>query len=310
MVRVLAPVISLAVASALVPGTTGAQSAGGARVNAAVHAAVQHARNLVDNGAGSMARALLDSLVFAQPIGSNESAEALYWRAVLAERAGDAERDWKQLVIEVPLSPRNPDALLWLGELELVRGHTAVARTYLDRLLRDYAVAPQRPKAMLWIARSYFDERDLSRACAMVTILRGAGVPDGELRLQTDEMQGRCVATNATPQPMSSPRESARDGARSASSATIPDVSILDSVVHPDANRGRFSVQLAAYDTRDEAVVAVQRFASLNIPLRIDGDRKPFRVRSGRYPTHAAAGVALSALRKRGVVGFVAEIMP
>jgi cell division septation protein DedD len=283
----------------LLPGGAAAQLS---PVDRGVLAAIDRARGMTDRGAGVAARRLLDSLVQLQPSGSDESAEALYWRAVLADGASEAERDWKQLAIEAPLSPRMPDALLWLGELAQVRGHHAESRRHLERLLQDYRDIPQRPKAMLWIARGYFEEGERAQACATIASLQAAPLPEGEIRMQAAELANRCA--NAAS------RAVAVEPVR-APAAAVPDVSVLDSVVAPSTpNRARFGVQLAAYDTRAEATRMVKRLAARGVAARIDGTRKPFRVRAGRYDSEAAAKSALAALQKRGMNGFVAEITP
>lgn len=269
-------------------------------IDRGVLAAIDRARGMTDRGEGAAARRVLDSLVQSEPSGSDESAEALYWRAVLADGASDAERDWKQLAIEAPLSPRMPDALLWLGELALVRGHYAESRRHLERLLRDYRDIPQRPKAMLWIARSYFEEGDRVQACATTATLRATPLPEGEIRLQAAELANRCA--NMAPR--------AAAPAAPTPAGTVPDVSVLDSAVGPKAARRQFSVQLAAYDTRAEATRMVKRLAARGVTARIDGTRRPFRVRAGRYDSEAAAKAALASLKKRGMKGFVAEVTP
>ena len=248
-----------------------------AQVTPAVERTTARARAMVDGGDGAAARTLLDSLAGAVPAGTFDFAEALYWRAVLAERIGDAERDWKRLVIDVPLSPRAPDALVRLGELEMLRGHPADARVYFTRLLRDFPSGVYRTKGLLWITRSYFDERNVTRGCRTLDSLRGVEVPDGELQLQSDELQRRCTSTNAK---------------------------------KPVTGSGRYSVQLAAYDTRAEATDAVQGFATRDIDARIDGEQKPFRVRVGYYATRAEATNALNRLKKLGLDGFVTERTP
>jgi hypothetical protein len=60
--------------------------------------------------------------------------------------------------------------------------------------------------------------------------------------------------------------------------------------------KGNFSVQLAAYDTRDEAEQSAKRLAARGIDARVDGEVKPFRVRTGYYTTRAQASAALQAL--------------
>jgi TolA-binding protein len=254
-----------------------------------VERATTRARALLDAGEGTDARALLDSLLGVLPRGTMEQAEALFWRAVMAERVNEAERDWKRLVIEVPLSPRAPDALIRLGELDMLRGHPAEARVYFARLLRDFPSGSYRTKGLLWLTRSYFDERNTANGCRALDSLRGVEIPDGELRLQSTELQRRCTsAMLATPSPSPSPSPSPAPAAA-------------------DRASGRYSVQLAAYDTRAEAEEAMRRFVAQSIDVRIDGTEKPFRVRTGYYATRSAANAALAALKKRGHDGFVAE---
>ena len=269
-----------------------------AQVTPAVERTTARARAMVDGGDGATARALLDSLVGAVPVGTIDLAEALYWRAVLAERIAEAERDWKRLVIDVPLSPRAPDALVRLGELDMLRGHPADARVYFTRLLRDFPGGTYRAKGLLWLTRSYFEERNMVGGCSALDSLRGIEVPDGELRLQSEELQRRCTGamTNVA----------AQVAAKTMPPSAAPDTSGLKPVVHA----GRYSVQLAAYDTRAEAADAVKRFATRDITARIDGGQKPFRVRVGSYDTRAAATNALHTLKKLGFDGFVAERAP
>ncbi len=269
-----------------------------AQVTPAVERTTARARAMVDGGDGATARALLDSLVGAVPVGTIDLAEALYWRAVLAERIAEAERDWKRLVIDVPLSPRAPDALVRLGELDMLRGHPADARVYFTRLLRDFPGGTYRAKGLLWLTRSYFEERNMVGGCSALDSLRGIEVPDGELRLQSDELQRRCTGAIAN--------VAANVAAKAIPPSAAPDKSGLK----PVAQAGRYSVQLAAYDTRADAADAVKRFATRDITARIDGGQKPFRVRVGYYGTRAAATNALHTLKKRGFDGFVAERAP
>jgi len=263
-----------------------------AQVTPAVERTTARARAMVDGGDGATARTLLDSLAGAVPTGTLDQAEALYWRAVLAERIGDAERDWKRLVIDVPLSPRVPDALVRLGELDMLRGRPADARVYFVRLLRDFSGGGYRTRGLLWLTRSYFDERNLAGGCSALDSLRGVELPDGELRLQSDDLQRRCTAA---------------PGKNSAKPAVVAEEKPL---AKPSAGVGRYSVQLAAYDTRAEATDAVRRFTKRDIDARIDGEQRPFRVRVGYYATRADAVAALNKLKKLGLDGFVPERAP
>jgi hypothetical protein len=258
-----------------------------AQTSKEVTSAVGRARAMLDGGNGTAARTLLDSLVARTSPGSDDLAEALYWRAALSERASEGERDWKRLVVEVPLSPRVPDALLRLGELEILRGRPDAARTQFERIVRDFSDTPQRPKALVWIARSYFEERDLTRACETVTVLRAGVVPEGELRLQADEMHNRCTAVSAP-------------GADAAASAAASPAA--------PAGKTTYSLQFAAYDTRSQANALVQRLSKRGYKARVDGERKPFRVRVGRYGTLAEANAALARVKKQGQKAIVVEL--
>ena len=73
---------------------------------------------------------------------------------------------------------------------------------------------------------------------------------------------------------------------------------------------GRWTIQLAAYNTRPEAERFVQTLARRNLKARVSGSARPFRVRLDFYPTRAAAAAEVAALRARGIVGFVTEEVP
>lgn len=283
-----------------------------AQVSAPVADAIERARGQINSGNGDAARTMLDSLVNGMPRSGDDFAEALYWRAVMSDQVADAERDWKTLVVAVPLSTRVPDALLRLGELEILRGQPAGARVYYERIARDFSGSPQSSRAMLWTARSYFEERDLTRACATVAALRADGPLEGELLLQSTEMQGRCnnaagrsadlapiTGSNSAP-PAASATSGSASGSAPARSTPAPAPAV--------ASTGRYSVQLAAYDTKAQANAALRRFAAAGIKARVDGTRKPFRIRSGNYATHAEATAELARLKKKGHKGFVAVL--
>jgi cell division protein FtsN len=188
--------------------------------------------------------------------------------------------------------------LLKLSDIEILRGRPASARAMLTQLLRDFSDSPLTTRASLMVARSYFEERDLPHACETVSALLAQRVPDGELKLQADELQMRCrtaAAANAPPTtvadetPPTDPP--AKDGKR------------------PAASRTMYSVQVAAYDTRTQANALVKRLAARGWKARIDGERKPFRVRIGRYESRADAVAALAKLKKQGQkTGFIAEL--
>ena len=66
-----------------------------------------------------------------------------------------------------------------------------------------------------------------------------------------------------------------------------------------------YTVQLAAYDTRPPAEALVAKLATRGVKARVSGTAKPFRVRLDFYRTHQEAADVVSALKKRGMIGFV-----
>jgi cell division protein FtsN len=172
-----------------IPGVSHAQNA----VSSEMTAATLRARQLSDAGDDGKSRHLLDSLVNSVSRDSFDAAEALYWRAVLSESATSAELDWKRIMLDVPFSPRASEALLRVAEIDLMRANRPLARQHVNQLLTDYPNAPQRPRALLIMARSYFDDRDAPRGCgALTAVRREAKIGDVETRLQADELQQQC----------------------------------------------------------------------------------------------------------------------
>lgn len=463
---VLACVAALA---AVAPASLSAQGQT-AKVSAPVSAAVERARIQSDAGDAAKSKHILDSLVGALPRESNDVAEALYWRAMLSEDGAAAERDWKRIVVESPFSPRASGALLTLSELNVQRGNGAIARQNIQQLLADHPDAAERPRAMLLMARSYFEDRDAPRACGVLTVVRReAPISAVEVRLQADEMQQRCrnvreVAmgaepapaapttaapvttapttpargtlatqtatlpnTNAPKPPVSRADSTSRTPATPTRTPTTPALTPMDSAALAKATRdsttraniarrdsiaravvaakldsvkkaldekatrdftakttasaredsirsialsradslrrvierdsvlrdsllkvyaardaaagiisprerarrdsiaraasgekapaakparARFSIQVAAYDTRAQANALIKKLNTRNMDAHIAGTKKPFRVQVGRYTTRAEATDALAALKKKGQKGFVVEVPP
>ena len=315
-------VLTAALLLALPSAATAQAPANTPTISPAMDRAVARARAAVNNGEGDDARAVLDSLVNSAPSGSNDLAEALYWRAALAERAGEAERDWKRLVIEVPLAPRASDALLRLGEFEMLRGHPAEARSYFARIAREYPAGMGKARGQFGVAKSWVAQRDLPRACVALAEASASGIPEGELKLQAEEMGRQCATVDrkliakvaaADAAPVSAGAPAVNAPAANAPVASTPagaKAPATEKVIAAEAApaNARFSVQLAAFDTREEGERLVKRLASRSIDARVDGDVKPFRVRSGYYATRAEANAALAKLKKSGQAGFIAEI--
>ncbi len=292
-------------ALALTATTAAAQppaSAAPAGLDSSQAASFARARRLVSGGNGALGRALVDTVLAAATPGTPAYAEALYWRATLAERSADAERDYRQLAVEYAGSPRGADALIRLAQLDLVRSDPSAARDHLGRLLRDHTDRPSQARAHYWLARAALDANDPRGACDALNAAAGVSEPGGDLARQVVALRARvprCTLTVSV-------------GAATASPATTP-AATAPPVAPPVASDavGRFTVQVAAYDTRADAAALAARLAARGLDARVEAggrlpDTAPFRVRIGRYATRTEAATAQRTLKAKGLAGFIA----
>jgi hypothetical protein len=233
------------------------------------------------------ARSLVDSLFATLPPDSPRAADVLYWRAASATNAADAERDYKRIAIEHSLTPRAPDALLALAQLEFARGDRVAARRRFDHLLRDYPSGRHVPRASLWSGRLAVEDRDPSGCATLQSARPKVPVEDVELRNQFDYFIGQCA--------LLTPADSAPPPAPPASAPAA------------GANALQYSVQVAAYNARRDATALSNRLKQRGFDVRVVGDRAPYRVRIGRYATRADAVAALGRMRASQVTGIVVE---
>jgi cell division septation protein DedD len=299
----------------LIPGAARAQRA------AVGPDSVQLARaqTLAAAGNGAAARALVDSVLATRTEGTNDYAEALYWRGMLAATAADAERAYLSLGVEYPLSPRSADALLRLAQLESARGDRTSARRHLERLVRDHPIGSADPRAGLWAAKLLFDESDAPDACAVLALAR-AGVSSGDVELtnQIDYEQQRCVGVSASAS--STDASSSSTPPRATAPARAPARAAEKRPEAPGGTQSRrsgpgtttrasasYSVQIAAYRTRSDADALAARLKRRGYDARVVGEAAPYRVRVGSFATRAGA-VEMQRILERGKIdGIVVD---
>jgi cell division septation protein DedD len=295
----------------------------------------RRARRMVGEGNGTAGRTLVDSLLKQAEEGTTTYGDALFWRGALAETAAAAERDYRQVIVEYPLSHYADDALLAIVELEQARGDRAGALVHLQRFVREHPVSSARGVAALAAARLAFDQRDTKTGCAMITEARASAVStDVELRNQIDYFGSRCAgvmtADAANVPPVSAPVTPPRDTtAAPKKMATVPPKTATekgqriptrvapvrdDKVVAPPVRddkgktttgQGIYTIQLAAYNTRTDAEQLVKKLEAKGVTARVSGTTKPFRVRLAFFPTRQAAQNEVASLKERGIIGFV-----
>lgn len=257
-----------------------------------------HARQLVVSGNGAAGRVLVDSMVAASTPASPAYAEALYWRATLAATSADAERDYRRVVVEYPLSPRAGDALLQLAQLEIARNDRVPAMTHLQRFLLENPKSGERQRAGFQLVRLAFEQNDVQVGCTFLgRILREVPESSVELRNQLTYYSPRCSGVDTT---------KINQVATSRVDSTKADTSRREPAA---ASKTKFTLQVAAYKTKAEADVLVKRLKDRGLEARIAGTAKTFRVRIGHYATRTAAATAARELKaSKKIDAFVTEI--
>jgi cell division protein FtsN len=344
--------LKLAIVFVLIPATAAAQG------NAVVNPAYRRAQTLVNDGNAAAGRALVDSMINAAAPGSNDYAEGVYWRAVLAATALDAEMDYRRILVDYPQSPRVEDALVRLAQLEIARANYDAAVRHLNTLITDHPQSPSRARAGYWLARALFDKNDVQGGCAATTDALGrTSEDDAELRNQILYLNQRCagvavatapVATAPAaviPPPASVPAVTPAAPSIDSTAKVITSKPVVTTPVttapssppmlppavtkprpkpveappvektppvetvapsRPAAS-GNWSVQIAAYNVKSQAVAMVAKLKQRGYEARVDGEKAPFRVRIGRYATSAQASAVQRSLKAKQITGFVVQ---
>lgn len=284
------------VACLVIPGVVMAQD------STATDSVFLRAQRLVAEGQGDSGRALVQQALDSAPPGSSRYAEALYWHAVVAATAADAERDLRTIVVSYPLSARSADALLRLAQLEMTRGDDDQALEHLQRILVEHPDSPDKSRAEFWMARVLFDKGNAPRACArLADAARSTPASQVELRNQIDYLNQQCAGVDTTAVVPASGARASGGGAKSA-----PPRAAGAKPVAPAAG-GRWTIQVAAYSTHEAAERLRSTLAKRGYDARVVGSAKPFRVRVGRYATREAADAAATKMRADKLSAYVTE---
>jgi cell division septation protein DedD len=264
--------------------------------------AIERARKLGVDGREAEGRRLIDSLLKVTTVEHPVYAEALYARASLATTAVDAERDYRRLLIEAPLSARAEDALLQLAQLLQARGDRRGASDHLQRFMLTYANSPARPRVALSLVRLLFDQgpQQQARACEALRMGREAIPPESlELRNQLEFYAPRCAVSVAVADSATLPVSTDSLAISPPPPASVP------VPVSPQTLTSFYSVQVAAYNSREPAASLATVLLERGLEARVDGITAPFRVRIGKYATRAEAVKAAATLKAQGHNGFI-----
>jgi cell division septation protein DedD len=184
--------------------------------------------------------------------------------------------------------------------------------------VREFPASPRRAAAALALARLRLDQRDVAAGCAALVESRAAVAADDlELRNQIEYQERRCESERAAVAARDEATLAATERSRTSGSSTASSKRggtparepAASRATRPAAPTGRYTIQVAAFNTRDEAESLVDALRGRELQARIVGTKKPFRVRVGRYATRKAATAALAQLKSRKVTssGFVTE---
>lgn len=323
----------------------------------AVNPAYRRAQDLVNDGNPTAGRAVVDSMLSVATQGTNEYAEGIYWRAVLAATAADAEMDYRRIVVDYPQSPRVEDALIRLSQLEIARANYDGAIRHLNTLITEHPQSPSRARAGYWMARALFDKNDIPGGCAATSdALARTSEDDAELKNQITYLNQRCAgvavattppatqASATTPQASSQqptavttlppppppvqnpPADTAVSKTTAPAETTAPPKTtgmvkappMVKPVLKPapepvktsdkaKTGGGSYSVQIAAYNVKSQAVTMVAKLKKRGYEARVDGEKAPFRVRIGRYATAGQAAAVQRSLKAKQIDGFVVQ---
>jgi len=262
-------------------------------------------QRLAANGEGEAARALVQREFEQAPTASPRFVEAMYWRAVVAATAADAERDLRTIIVDYPLSPWSVEALMRLAQLEMTRRDMDQALAHLDRVIVEHPNSTQRPRASFWIARVNFEQGRLADACRQLgDAARTAPASQVELRNQITYWSSRCAAADTAMVASALAADSEKAAAPVVAKPPTPPAA-------PAAPAKRqFTVQVGAYNTRSGADALAKSLRDRGYDSRVFGEIAPFRVRIGRYATRSAAEQEAAKLNAKKITAFATEAEP
>lgn len=302
------------------------------------------AQAIITNGGGDDGREMVDSIFALAKPGTAQYAEGLYWRGKLAKTSEAAQKDYVRLIVDYSLSPRVPDALLNIGQIELLRGEREKAMRYFDRLRKDYPGHPLQAAASYWAARTLFEQNDVSQACAInAEALAQVPTRNVELKNRIEFQNQRCrgvvlatadtgagregtvgtaVPVIAKAQPPVVDDDEDTVGNQPPASAEKPVAGKRQPVPTPtpapakpatasavkSATGEVFAVQVAAFNTKAQATSLVASLKAKGYTsARAEGTKAPYRVKIGKFTSRSAAESFRAELKAKKIDGFITK---
>jgi hypothetical protein len=272
MTRVLVGVV----VAVLIPGPAAAAQA---FADSTLRKAVQ----LVTEGQGDSARALVRARLAATPRTDTLYPEVLFAAGLVAEHLDSALSAFRRVGIEYSDSRWADDALLRTAQLTFAARDLAASRRAADRLLSDYPLSDVRAAAAYWAARVRIEQGEVAEACAYLRQTEAEAGGDLELANRARYYLQRCTTT---PPP-------------------------TDVGQAPPPARPAFAVQIAAVGSAEAADEVMRQAHAAGFTSRVTREGALFKVRVGRYASRQEAQqVQAEVRRKLGGTPFIVEESP
>jgi cell division septation protein DedD len=250
------------------------------------------------------------------------SGDALLAIAELEQARGDrvgAMQHLQRFVREHPDNPGRGLAALGAARLAFEQRDSTLACSMLVEARRSAATSDVELRNQI----AYYGNRCAAAPAASPTVATTTSVaatpaPAAAAPAAVTPTPSASQPTSATSKPAAAPKPATATPPKTASTArakTAPTAAPAKAPAKAAVPRTdpashtvtRYTVQVAAYDTRADAAALVKKLAERGIKARVSGTSKPFRVRLGLHATRKQATDEATALRKRGIDGFVAE---
>lgn len=260
---------------------------------AAQRGLLDHAEGRITGGQFPEARGLLERWRRENPAAARSDQEQMARYHLLTARvttnADTAEYNYLTVAVDYPTARAAPEALLRLAQVQAMRGDTAQAAAYVERMIADYPDSELRPMGAVWLARLKAKGQNAA-VCQLIRNISQGTNPE-TIQYFRAEQKRVCSAVAAsqtlTPKPATEP-------------VTTPNAFASSAPAQDDrTSTGRVAIQVGAFRELNGAR-GVQRqlenagFTNVRL-VRVPGNQL-IRVRIGKYENRAAAAAILARL--------------
>jgi cell division septation protein DedD len=241
----------------------------------------------------------------ATSITTAERATALLLRARMTQEGDSARAVYLTLSLGYPSSPEAPVAMLRLGQLAAASGDVVRAKSYFQRVVKDYPTSPVHDEAVEWLAKTN---------SGALTQPRNATTTNGAATSKSTSSTPNPVTTRAQNSQGSAPKPPASAGSTPAASAQSGAPAVQGGAPAVEggataAQAGAFALQVGAFREASTAATVARQMAKRGFEARVvtvSGSTLS-RVRVGRFATSRASEETMRRLRAAGYEAVVVD---